>query len=193
MASKWHRSPSYEGVDWNTAKLKELKTALVLPLTREWIEIKCGGGTEQYFEGSPSYEGVDWNGRRCFGEFTENVLPLTREWIEICISLRSSAKPLFSLLRGSGLKWAFRRWCCPRRRFSLLRGSGLKFSDSVLNALCSLVLPLTREWIEMSFMGIVPITISVLPLTREWIEISRDIANMQPARFSLLRGSGLKW
>ena len=37
------------------------------------------------------------------------------------------------------------------------------------------VLPLTREWIEISSDIVMPKVSEVLPLTREWIEISSSI------------------
>ena len=55
------------------------------------------------------------------------------------------------------------------------------------------VLPLTREWIEMFLHGQRAVTLLVLPLTREWIEIRFiSMLNRTRERFSLLRGSGLK-
>ena len=38
-----------------------------------------------------------------------------------------------------------------------------------------IVLPLTREWIEMHAVVLQPDTVDVLPLTREWIEILEDM------------------
>ena len=56
---------------------------LVLPLTREWIEIRLCGKKNNLMK----------------------VLPLTREWIEIRVGRTAvAAMILFSLLRGSGLK-----------------------------------------------------------------------------------------
>ena len=125
-------SPSYEGVDWNDLdKANEANMVEVLPLTREWIEIGTGAGTDTSAAGSPSYEGVDWN--------IDNIDGLdSTSW--------------FSLLRGSGLK-----------------SSGFDITEDFVK-----VLPLTREWIEISS----PKSErwkhrAVLPLTREWIEISR--------------------
>ena len=55
------------------------------------------------------------------------------------------------------------------------------------------VLPLTREWIEMEIVVKIYKKNIVLPLTREWIEILDICTNgARCARFSLLRGSGLK-
>ena len=55
------------------------------------------------------------------------------------------------------------------------------------------VLPLTREWIEMGSAVSRPIIIAVLPLTREWIEIfGASLLISGEWEFSLLRGSGLK-
>ena len=56
-------------------------------------------------------------------------------------------------------------------RFSLLRGSGLKYENNANMATRRLVLPLTREWIEMASGRSESNSILVLPLTREWIEI----------------------
>ena len=56
---------------------------IVLPLTREWIEIR----------------------RKKRGQRLDLVLPLTREWIEIEIYIQQHVCELFSLLRGSGLKY----------------------------------------------------------------------------------------
>ena len=56
--------------------------------------------------------------------------------------------------------------------FSLLRGSGLKF-PIVAEALPNIiVLPLTREWIEIQTIDEAETKTTVLPLTREWIEIN---------------------
>ena len=55
---------------------------IVLPLTREWIEIR-------------SYR---------HSRHRRDVLPLTREWIEIFFNTYMHEKKLFSLSRGSGLK-----------------------------------------------------------------------------------------
>ena len=61
-----NRSPSYEGVDWNTQAMSSHTTAKVLPLTREWIEIRFSEIPAPSAESSPSYEGVDWNEVRPF-------------------------------------------------------------------------------------------------------------------------------
>ena len=55
--------------------------------------------------------------------------------------------------------------------FSLLRGSGLKYNAWVTNKNGVRVLPLTREWIEIVTVNIICCPVNVLPLTREWIEI----------------------
>ena len=56
------------------------------------------------------------------------VLPLTREWIEISTEpALPSRRALFSLLRGSGLKYRRAVRFIPYHAFSLLRGSGLKY------------------------------------------------------------------
>ena len=56
-----------------------------------------------------------------------------------------------------------------------------------------LVLPLTREWIEIAYAGEEEYFLYVLPLTREWIEIqSLSTVTSSCMTFSLLRGSGLK-
>ena len=59
------------------------------------------------------------------------VLPLTREWIEIFAVLPVTLTCMFSLLRGSGLKYLT--------------------AEAVLTS--EIVLPLTREWIEMLSCG----------------------------------------
>ena len=76
--------------------------------------------------------------------------------------------------------------------FSLLRGSGLKYFFLLLSVRVCVVLPLTREWIEMFFFGLPFEGSLVLPLTREWIEIISSKAKLKKHTFSLLRGSGLK-
>ena len=55
--------------------------------------------------------------------------------------------------------------------FSLLRGSGLKSFWNILCYNLVTVLPLAREWIEISSSQAASCTIIVLPLAREWIEI----------------------
>ena len=78
---------------------------VVLPLAREWIEI-C----------SP-----------CLRHFALFVLPLAREWIEISdAGANNIQRLLFSLLRGSGLKFCDYIEENMDNVFSLLRGSGLK-------------------------------------------------------------------
>ena len=101
------RSPSYEGVDWNF-----------------WHSIESISRKTS----SPSYEGVDWNLNNLPAyQFTKNVLPLTREWIEIDkVGLICEEFIPFSLLRGSGLKFAASEIVFHISVFSLLRGSGLK-------------------------------------------------------------------
>ena len=62
---------------------EDLRNIHVLPLAREWIEMLNGN--------LASYERA--------------VLPLAREWIEIINNIiLTMLFPLFSLLRGSGLK-----------------------------------------------------------------------------------------
>ena len=77
------------------------------------------------------------------------VLPLTREWIEMAFQRIIYSAGLFSLLRGSGLKWNIRYTVPFLGRFSLLRGSGLKYPAVDKTSESTDVLPLTREWIEM--------------------------------------------
>ena len=57
------------------------------------------------------------------------------------------------------------------------------------------VLPLTREWIEIRLSQMQPPSqLIVLPLTREWIEIKPTVQKSANClKFSLLRGSGLKF
>ena len=60
-------------------------------------------------------------------------------------------------------------------------------------AVTSAVLPLTREWIEIRCVTLVTDEVLVLPLTREWIEITQKlIIDQHIEQFSLSRGSGLK-
>ena len=91
----------------------------------------------------------------------------------------------------------------------------MKFRNAVYVTFKFRVLPLTREWIEMSspysvwsLLTVLPLTREwieihnlsesknirvVLPLTREWIEILFDLGNEYGrSLFSLSRGSGLK-
>ena len=166
-------SPSYEGVDWNTQSKRLISRKVMFSLLRgsglksiRWI-------TENSAVSSPSYEGVDWNTNS---------------------AVFRQATTEFSLLRGSGLKYPVGvcpahlspsspsyegvDWNCKSRRnavgivrFSLLRGSGLKSRG------CNLTLSVKN----------------VLPLTREWIEISGIFGRGAcKSAFSLLRGSGLK-
>ena len=80
---------------------------IVLPLTREWIEIQ----------------------RYVYAALSAEVLPLTREWIEIaCTHKIGTCSSPFSLSRGSGLKLILGAAMSSIRRFSLSRGSGLKFA-----------------------------------------------------------------
>ena len=120
---------------------------------------------------------------------------------------------LFSLLRGSGLKYKHRRniwhyYCSPSYE-------GVDWNSTKKEVLLTLtVLPLTREWIEIagsrlvlrlwggspSYEGVdwnalvvvVKGICGVLPLTREWIEILSQSGSLPFLSFSLLRGSGLK-
>ena len=62
-----------------------------------------------------------------------------------------------------------------------------------LHLTCHRVLPLTREWIEIDKADIPSEYIVVLPLTREWIEMTGGEILVECAKFSLLRGSGLKF
>ena len=58
----------------------------------------------------------------------------------------------------------------------------------------TVVLPLTREWIEMPMSYLSIFAYPVLPLTREWIEMHCVVPyGKSHSRFSLLRGSGLKF
>ena len=122
------RSPSHEGVDWNTPFLLAHSNSSVLPLTREWIEIDFCTRNFYFCCSSPSHEGVDWNryyednpepptpfslsrgsGLKYLKEVPDNnrfcVLPLTREWIEMDKNgEKNGGFMAFSLSRGSGLK-----------------------------------------------------------------------------------------
>ena len=100
----------------------------VLPLTREWIEIKrllpdSFGKKFSLLRGS-GLKSAAFAASRI--EYV--VLPLTREWIEILLATFLGLYPLW---------------------FSLLRGSGLKFPFTSPHNISIIVLPLTREWIEM--------------------------------------------
>ena len=77
---------------------------IVLPLTREWIEISAVGGGARSGGVLPlTREWIEMSSR--LGSFHRNsVLPLTREWIEISPRISRSHSERFSLLRGSGLK-----------------------------------------------------------------------------------------
>ena len=104
---KKHRSPSYEGVDWNLLIFFNALYYLCSP-SYEGVDWNGRAGWKAFAGcGSPSYEGVDWNCTKLLLVFVHiYVLPLTREWIEM-ISRRKSTLRLarFSLLRGSGLKF----------------------------------------------------------------------------------------
>ena len=124
------RSPSYEGVDWNFVPFAVFTAD------------NC----------SPSYEGVDWNVLGLFIMlFIFTVLPFTREWIEITrifplpqqgskvLPLTREWIEMFEFLVALGVDM-----------FSLLRGSGLKYKIFWKPQIHKNVLPLTREWIEIS-------------------------------------------
>ena len=107
---------------------------VVLPLTREWIEIELNELAEPLAERSPAYEGVECNNSKkrytkpqcgvlpLTREWIEirqqdpmrqgncTVLPLTREWIEISFTAATLFCAWFSLLRGSGLKLTVKRF-----------------------------------------------------------------------------------
>ena len=124
----------------------------------------------------------------------KGVLPLTREWIEMLSTAESSSTVLFSLLRGSGLKFiqVVLRWA--KVMFSLLRGSGLKFQQMptlrqqiqrspsyegvdwngyVNNQLSGAIGSPSYEGVDWNgYYSALAMRLSVLPLTREWIEIS---------------------
>ena len=78
------------------------------------------------------------------------VLPLAREWIEIV----EAQELLYN-----------------KSMFSLLRGSGLKFPAVFWRNVKAEVLPLAREWIEIFWVNLPTGQRNVLPLAREWIEI----------------------
>ena len=60
--------------------------------------------------------------------------------------------------------------------FSLLRGSGLKYEALRNDRRSNVVLPLTREWIEITKSINLSAKSKVLPLTREWIEIIKMLS-----------------
>ena len=141
----------------------------VLPLTREWIEINIESLLSKEKQCSPSYEGVDWNWYRFINCYWFTVLPLTREWIEIYCIRQKIDVSAFSLLRGSGLK------CVKRSNFGAVNRSP------------------SYEGVDWNcFYRIIGKDETVLPLTREWIEISAVWSGLKLPKFSLLRGSGLK-
>ncbi len=82
---------------------------------------------------------------------------------------------MFSLLRGSGLKCYIVPDPDQKNMFSLLRGSGLKWDDLPHKAFFAEVLPLAREWIEITHSSAMPIPPFVLPLAREWIEMQQQL------------------
>ena len=100
---------------------------------------------------------------------------------------------MFSLLRGSGLKWYVHVRYCTWWLFSLLRGSGLKFykkTDLEKTIAFSLLRGSGLKWAALRVNNYLR---AVLPLTREWIEICPLLLTLQIyLLFSLLRGSGLK-
>ena len=190
-------SPSYEGVDWNLARARKkldigqvlpltrewieilltrsrFLSCLVLPLTREWIEINHVKVNAMVIRRSPSYEGVDWNHQWRYSMLVRSiVLPLTREWIEIAVISKTVHRNFgFYLLRGSGLKWLHNGYQKQRQGGSpSYEGVDWNFLlDFSLMYFLS-VLPLTREWIEISLLTYLIQACQVLPLTREWIEI----------------------
>ena len=68
----------------------------------------------------------------------------------------------------------------------------MKFYLQIQLSRCLIVLPLTREWIEIYHGFALAYKFPVLPLTREWIEMALIRHSQTRKRFSLLRGSGLK-
>ena len=101
---------------------------IVLPLTREWIEIES----------------------LAVPASSAGVLPLTREWIEMVYEVKHlHHRPVLPLTR----EWIEIPLLPGGRRrslsFSLLRGSGLKSASIGTVDVDGTVLPLTREWIEM--------------------------------------------
>ena len=167
---------------------------MVLPLTREWIEIVNFGMKYlsirfSLLRGSGLKFSVDLDVAANY-----IVLPLTREWIEMFTSLTTLTRyGTFSLLRGSGLKYNGGNKARCFNRFSLLRGSGLK-CDVLLNLEELLVFSLLRgSGLKWAWQYCFVVCNSVLPLTREWIEMWVVRINVvSSSLFSLLRGSGLK-
>ena len=70
--------------------------------------------------------------------------------LKLSLDLPSIYRPTFSLLRGSGLKYKTSVKDSPLLLFSLLRGSGLKCDLGKQEYSGQGVLPLAREWIEIT-------------------------------------------
>ena len=171
-------------MDWNLGKSLALFCDIVLPLTREWIEIWA-------YPLSATSAGSAFSLLRGSGLKS------------LCVAV-IYLSTMFSLLRGSGLKsplpcisastsgspsyegvdWNVllrRHGLCTKSEFSLLRGSGLKCFSSGRPLRAASVLPLTREWIEIFWsLCFARILYTVLPLTREWIEIHLQRVHITP-------------
>ena len=144
----------------------------VLPLTREWIEIFWRWHWAEY----------------------RNVLPLTREWIEILHHFRQGAERMSSP-SYEGVDWNidFLRKIKELRGSPSYEGVDWNIKNITSQVYAADVLPLTREWIEITAVYYQLRPLEVLPLTREWIEILySDWGDNARLSFSLLRGSGLK-
>ena len=166
------RSPSYEGVDWNNKNHIFKEKLLVLPLTREWIEM--------------------------FGSLfifaVVKVLPLTREWIEIPYARYSRPKcRVLPLTRewiemGYCLVYKRPRHVLPLTRewIEIYRWNSYRCADRVL--------PLTREWIEIGQQRRNRWAVWGSP-SYEGVDWNIDLVPRSHfgVAFSLLRGSGLKW
>ena len=124
-----------------------------------------------------------------------DVLPLTREWIEmICAGTLCEQSCWFSLLRGSGLKFTVKDSTAVELKFSLLRRSGLKYLLLLIFVAYPVFSLLRGSGLKFGSHRLICLCTLVLPLTREWIEISSQPTKKQSLpQFSLLRGSGLKF
>ena len=93
---------------------------------------------------------------------------------------------LFSLLRGSGLKWQEYASICINGGFSLLRGSGLKYLQPVFFNRFKMFSLLRGSGLKSEHCYSLRRFPNVLPLTREWIEMEvavqpLSLANSSPS------------
>ena len=145
------RSPSYEGVDWNSDIFNNTgKTLGVLPRMREWIEIPkdklmqtdvdefslvWGSGLKwsirelpRYPTRSPSYEGVDWNSFVCWNVITHKLGSPSYEGVDWNVIDGDIGKCLTSSPSYEGVDWNPKKPLQTMTMivFSLVWGSGLK-------------------------------------------------------------------